>query len=129
MRCPRGACGAAGGETIRRRGEETLFLLEVVASGRDVGFGNNDRIVGDLRPQRDWVAPSGHSDRLRINGRSAVLADHTVRTLVEAKRAADFAGIEQRGDFAIGLLIKPEAHFNTTLVCLVAMQLTVVDVF
>src|SRR5271167_1034067 len=95
------------------RGNIILFLLEVASAGRDVRLGDNDRVVGDLRLQRDRIAATGHADRLRINGSGAVLADHSLCSLVKADGAADFARVKEGSDFSVGLLIKPEPHFNS----------------
>ncbi len=55
-----------------------LFLLEVMATGGDVGFRDDDRIIGHLRFQWDGIATTRHANRLWINRSRAVLADHSM---------------------------------------------------
>ena len=101
--------------------------MENVGAGGDVRFADYDRIGGLFGAQRDWVAAPGHSYRLAIDGRSAVLAHDSIRSFVETYRAADLAGIEYRGNLPIGLLVEPEADRSPILPGLEAMQIAVSD--
>ncbi len=47
--------------------------------------------------------------------------------LVEADRPADFAGVKNRRNFAVGLLIKEEAHFESMFGGGEAVQVAVID--
>src|SRR5437879_12810479 len=104
-----------------------LLLREHAASARDVGVLNDDGVGGLRGFQRHWVAATCRADGLRIDRSSAVLADHTVAFFIEAYRAADFAGVEYRGDLAVGFLIEPEADWRSILLRLVTVQIAVDD--
>src|SRR5277367_3638179 len=96
-------------------------------AGGNIGLGNYNRICCNLRLQRHRIAAARHSHRLRINWSGTVLADHSMRTFVESDAATDLAGVEQRSNFAIRLLIEPEAHFNAAFFCLKAMEFAVIN--
>src|SRR5262245_43374675 len=104
-----------------------LGLLEVMRSAGDVCFTDDHRIGGHLGLQRNWIASTWHADRLRVDWRGAILAHHTARTLVEANRSTDLAGVKQRGDLAIGLLIEPEADFSAVFLRRKPVQIAVRD--
>src|SRR5437879_10613335 len=104
-----------------------LLLREHAASARDVGLLNDDGVGGLHGLQRHRVAATGRADGLRIYRSSAILADHPVAFLIEAYRAADVAGVEYRGDLAVGLLIEPEADWRSILLGLIAVQIAVGD--
>ena len=93
------------------------------------GLGDDDRIVGDLRFEWNGIASPRHADRLRIDGRGAVLADHALRAFVETDGAADFASVKNRGNLAVGLLIKEEADLASMLSGGIPMQFAVVNRF
>src|SRR6185312_5920673 len=59
-------------------------------------------------------------------GRGAILADDAVCPFVKADRAADFTGIEYRGDFSIRFLVEPEADFLAILLRLIAVQIAII---
>src|SRR5271169_6566005 len=105
---------------IRKRCAETLFSLEVVAAGGDIGFGDNHGVVGYLRLQGNRITSAGHSDRLRIDRGGTVLANHALRSFIEANGTADFAGIEEGRDLSVRLLIEPEADFDAAFFGFVA---------
>src|ERR1700757_3213720 len=102
-----------------------LFGLEVAASGRYVRLRNDDCIRGDRCFQGNRIASTSHAYRLSINGRSTILADHAIGSFEESHRAADLAGIENRGNLAIWLLIEPEADFDLTFLRGEPMQISV----
>src|ERR1700732_287413 len=106
-----------------------LFLLEVMSAGRDVGLGDDARVVGDLGFQRNRIAASGHAHRLRIDRRGAVFADHSVRPFIEADAATDLAGVEEGGDFTVRFLVEPEADFDTAFPGFEAVEFAVVNLF
>ena len=84
-----------------------MLLLEHARAGRDVRLVNDDRIGGGLfRFERHRIASSGHAYGLPIDRRGAVLADDAIRSFVETDRAADLAGVEYRGHFAVGFFDK-----------------------
>ena len=60
-----------------------------------------------------------------IDRRGAVLANHAVRPLVETDRAANLAGVEDRGDLAVRLLVQPEANLDAIFPGLEAMQIAI----
>src|SRR5579864_3083231 len=98
-----------------------------MSSGRDVGFGYDDGVIGDLRLERNRIAAAGHADRLRIDRRGAVFADHALRSFIEANRTADFAGVEESRDFPVRLLIKPEADSDAAFFGFEAVQFAIVN--
>ena len=102
-------------------------MLEHATLGRDVRFPNDDGVGGDLRIQRYGIASAGHSDRLRINRCGTILAHHSVGPFVEADRAADFAGIENRGDFSVWFLVDLEANRRPVFMGGITMQISILN--
>ncbi len=104
-----------------------IYFWKNRAAGRDVGFLDDDGIGGGLGLERNRIAAAGHADRLRVDGRSAVLADDAGGAFVEADRTADLAGIEHGGDLAVGLLVEPEADVDAVFAGAVEVDVAVRD--
>ncbi len=105
--------------------EHPLLLFEHAAAGRDVRLLNNHGVSRLRRLERNRIAAARRAHRLRIDGRGAVLANHSVARLVKADRSANLAGIEHRSDFAIRLLIEPETNRRAVLLRLEAVQVAI----
>ena len=71
--------------------------------------------------------PPGMPTDCGLIGAAQFLQMMPLRTFVEADRAADFAGVEQGGDLAVGLLVDPEADFDFADFGFEAVQVAVVD--
>src|ERR1700733_5844149 len=98
-----------------------------MAVGCEVGLGDDDGVTAYLRLQGNRIASTWHTHRLCVDGRGAILAGHTLRGLVEANWAANFAGVENSRDLAIWFLIEQESNFKPMFSCGKAMQVAVVD--
>ena len=103
------------------------LLLKNVDAGGDVGFANDYRVTGLLGMERNGIASPGHADRLSIDRRGAVFANHSVRSLVEPNRTANLAGIKHGRNFAVRLLVQPEANRNAILFGLEAVKVAIGD--
>src|SRR5262249_42876148 len=103
----------------------TCSVLEQLSPCDQVSFPNHNRISGNRRCQRHWVASAGSTDRLGINRGGAILAHDTAWRLKKSDRTANFAGIEHRDDSSIGLLIQQKADFSPVLENRVAMQIAI----
>src|SRR5260221_14715987 len=91
------------------------LLLKDVGAGCDIGFPDSARVRALLDMERNGIASAHHAYRLSIDGRGAVLANHSARPFVEAHGAANLAGIEYGGNFAVRLLVQPKANRNAIL--------------
>src|SRR2546427_6393137 len=89
-----------------------LLVPEVARACRHVRLRDYDRIRSDCSLQRNGIASPGRTHRLRVDGGSAVPANHSIRALVEAHGATDLAGVKNRGDLAVGFLIQPETDVD-----------------
>src|SRR5262249_6312299 len=86
---------------------------------------NDNGICGHIGLEWHRVAPTCCAHGLGIDRRRAILTDHAIRTLVEPYCTADFARIKDAGDFAIRLLVEPEANLSPVFVGLEAMQVAI----
>ena len=104
------------------------LLLEDVGAGGDVGLANDDRVTQSARLRSGiGLHPPVMPDGLSVNRRGAVLANHAVRSLVEPDRAANLAGVKHRRNFAVGLLVQPEANRDAILPGLEAVKVAIGD--
>ena len=97
-----------------------------MSARRDVGFPNDDGIGGLFRACSGiGLQPPVMPTDCALIGRGAVLADHAIGSLVEAHGAANLAGVEDRGDFAVRLLVEPEANLGPIFLGFKAMEIAV----
>src|SRR4051812_10904299 len=107
---------------MRRR---NILFLEVDRRGFEIGLLDDHRVAALAGVERNRVAAATLSDSLRVYRRSTVFADQTLRSLVITDRTADLAGVEYRGDLAVGLLIEQEADLGSTHLGRVTMQIAI----
>src|SRR5216684_191305 len=86
---------------------------------------NDDGVALHGRVQWNGIAPPGLPHGLSVDGCGAVLAYQAVRSAFEAHRTADFAGVEDGGNLAVGLAIEEEAHLGAVHVGGVAVQVAI----
>src|SRR6202034_3525502 len=110
---------------VNQPNEHRLLLCEHATAGRNVRLLKDDRVcrLGGLEWHR--IAASGRSHRRWIDGRSAILAGHSVGRLVKADRPADLAGVKNSGYLAVRLLIQPEEDRSAIFLRLKTVQVAI----
>src|SRR5712692_951459 len=91
----------------------------------DVRLPDYDGGGGLFSVQRNGIASAGRAHRLPVDGGGAVLANHSVLSLVEADWAANLAGIKYGSNFAVRFLVQPEANGRAILFGFEAVQIAV----
>src|SRR5438270_10320905 len=112
----------------RRKNIGGLLFLEDRDQFAEVVCGDGDFAVGNSRLQRDRVAASRRAYGLRSDRARAHLADDSLRALVEPDRAADLAGVGDRDDLAVGLLVQQEADLRRVAFAVVDVHSETVQV-
>src|SRR5205823_3038963 len=92
---------------------------------REIVCGDHNGITRSFCFEGDRITSARLAHTLRIDRRSAVLAGYACSALVEAYRAADRAGIIDRGYLAVRLAIEQEADLCALYRGAVAVQVAV----
>src|SRR5579884_3752942 len=112
------------GSRRKARGREELPLKQLDAR-RQVCLFNHDSIAVRGRMQRNRIAASRIANRLRIDWRSAILADQAIGAFYEADRSAYFARVEKSNNVSVRFAIEQKAHLGSFLARRVSMQVAI----